>query len=134
MIKGKILVVEENPQNMRVFELILGGNGYNVLKATNSEEALDVAMRKQPDVILMDMQLPKLNGLKVTRKLRENSTFSNTIILGLTAYATRGARKRIIESGYDACLPKPINTRELPNVIAVIVEMLSRRQKVRLSS
>jgi len=111
---------------MRLLEMVLRATNYTLLKATDGEEALDMAMRKQPDLIIMDIQLPKVNGLEVTRKLRETSAFSHTAIIAITAYAMKGDEERVIESGCDAYLSKPINTRELPEMIA---EMLLQRQK-----
>ncbi len=125
-MKEKILVVEDNPLNMRLLEIVLRAKNYTLLKATDGEEALDMAMREQPDLIIMDIQLPKMSGLEVTRKLRETPAFSHTPIIGVTAYAMKGDKEKVIESGCDAYLSKPINTRELPEVIA---EMLLRRQK-----
>jgi len=122
-MKEKILIVEDNPQNMRLFEMVLRAKGYILLKATDGEEALDMATRERPDLIIMDIRLPKMNGLEVTRKLRQTPAFSHTPIIGVTAYAMKGDEERIIESGCDAYLSKPINTRELPEVIA---EMLAR--------
>ena len=123
-MEEKILIVEDNPLNMRLLEMVLRAKNYTLLKATDGEEALDMAMREQPDLIIMDVQLPKMNGLEVTRKLRETSAFSHTPIIAITAYAMKGDKERIIESGCDAYLSKPINTRELPGLIA---EMLSQR-------
>ena len=125
-MREKILIVEDDPQNMRLVEMALRTKNYILLKATDGEEALDMAARKRPDLILMDIRLPKMNGLEVTRKLRENPAFSHTPIIGVTAYAMKGDRERVIESGCNAYLSKPINTRELPEMIA---EMLSQRQK-----
>ncbi len=125
-MKGKILVVEDNPLNMKLLEMVLRAKNYTLLKATDGEEALDMAMREQPDLIIMDIQLPKMSGLEVTRKLRETPAFSHTPIIGVTAYAMKGDKEKVIESGCDAYLPKPINTRELPEVIA---KMLLQRQK-----
>ena len=125
-MKGKILVVEDNPLNMKLLEMVLRAKNYTLLKATDGEEALDMAMREQPDLIIMDIQLPKMSGLEVTRKLRETPAFSHTPIIGVTAYAMKGDKEKIIESGCDAYLSKPINTRELPEVIAA---MLLRQQK-----
>ena len=85
-----------------------------------------MAMKERPDLIIMDVWLPKMNGLEVTRRLRETPAFSRTPIIGVTAYAMKGDREKVIESGCDAYLSKPIDTRELPEVIA---EMLARRQK-----
>ncbi len=123
-MKEKILIVEDNPQNMRLIEMVLGAKGYTLLRATDGEEALDMAMTERPDLIIMDVWLPKMDGLEVTRRLRETPAFSRTPIIGVTAYAMKGDREKVIESGCDAYLSKPIDTRELPEVIA---EMLARR-------
>ena len=125
-MKEKILIVEDNPLNMKLLEMVLRAKNYTLLKATNGEEALDMALRAQPDLIIMDIQLPKINGLEVTRKLRETPAFNRTPIIGVTAYAMKGDKEKVIESGCDAYLSKPINTRELPEVIA---EMLLQRRK-----
>ncbi len=125
-VKEKILIVEDNPQNMKLLGMVLRAKNYTLLKATDGEEALNIAMRERPDLIIMDIQLPKMNGLEVTRKLRETPAFSHTPIIAITAYAMKGDRERVIESGCDAYLSKPINTRELPEIIA---GMLLQRQK-----
>ena len=122
----KILIVEDNPQNMKVVQLALRPHGYTLLQAIDGEEALDIATRHDPDLIIMDIQLPKMNGLEVTRKLRETPAFSHTPIIAVTAYAMKGNKERVIESGCDAYLLKPIHTRGLP---AIIAEMLLQRQK-----
>jgi len=125
-MKEKILIVEDNPRNMRLLEMTLRAKGYTLLKATDGGEALDIAVRERPDFIIMDIQLPRLNGLAVTRKLREIPEFKHIPILAITAYAMKGDRERVIGAGCDAYLPKPINTRELPRMIAT---MLLHRQR-----
>ncbi len=125
-MKEKILIVEDNPESMRLFEMVLRARNYTLLKATDGEEVLDMAMSERPDLIIMDIQLPRVNGLEVTRKLRETPALSHTPIIAITAYAMKGDKERVIESGCDAYLSKPINTRELPEMIA---EMLLQRQK-----
>jgi len=117
-MKKKILIVEDNPQNMRLIEMILRAKGYTLLKATDGSEALDMALRELPDLILMDIQLPKMSGLEVTRKLRQTPAFSHIPIIGLTAYAMKGDKEKVIESGCDAYLPKPIDIHELRGMIA----------------
>ena len=109
---------------MRLIEMILKAKNYTLLKATDGEEALEMATRERPALILMDIQLPRMSGLEVTRKLRETPAFSHTPIICLTAYAMKGDREKALESGCDAYMSKPINTRELPGMIA---EMLSQR-------
>ena len=125
-MKEKILIVEDNPQNMRLLEMTLRDGSYNLLKATDGEEALDMAMREQPDLIIMDIQLPKLNGLEVTRKLRQSPEFSHIPIIAITAYAMKGDEQKAIDAGCDAYLSKPFNIHELTGMIA---EMLLPRQK-----
>jgi len=116
-MKRKILIVEDNPRNMRLMEMALSVRNYTLLKATDGEAALDMVTRERPDLIIMDIQLPKMNGLEVTRKLRDNPAFSHIPIIAVTAYAMKGDREKVIESGCDAYLSKPINTRELPGVV-----------------
>jgi len=122
----KILIVEDNPQNMRLIEMVLRAKGYTLLKATDGEEALDMALGELPDLIIMDIQLPKLSGLEVTKKLRETPAFSHIPIICLTAYAMKGDKERIIEAGFDAYLSKPIKTRELPRVITEMLHNTKR--------
>lgn len=125
-LKEKVLVVEDNPQNMKLIEMILRSRSYTLLKAIDGEEALNMATREQPDLIVMDIQLPKMSGLEVTRRLRQMPVFSRTPIIALTAYAMKGDEERFIEAGCDAYLAKPISTRELP---VMIDKMLEQRQK-----
>jgi len=125
-MKEKILIVEDNAANMRLLEMTLKGKGYSLLKATDGEEALDIAIRERPDLIIMDIQLPKMSGLEVTRKLRGIPTFSHTPIVAITAYAMKGDKEKAIDAGCNAYLPKPVNTHELPGMIA---QMLLQRQK-----
>lgn len=124
---AKILVVEDNLPNMKLVEMILVSHGYTMLKAMDGEEALEVAVRDKPDLILMDIQLPKINGMEVVKRLREMPAFQQTPIIAITAYAMKGDKEKFIESGCDAYVSKPINTRELPGLIA---ELLKSRMKV----
>ena len=117
-MKKKILIVEDNPQNMRLLEMLLGAKGYTLLKAIDGEEAVNLATSERPDLIIMDIQLPKMNGLEATRQLRQSPDFSHTPIIAITAYAMKGDREKFLEAGCDAYLSKPINTRELPGVIS----------------
>lgn len=123
----KILIVEDNPQNMKVELMALRPHGYILLQATDGEEALQIAMRDKPDLIIMDIQLPKVSGLEVTGRLRQMLDFRHTPIIAVTAYAMRGDKEKAIESGYDMYMTKPINTRELPKVVA---EMLSKGKRI----
>ena len=127
-MKQKILIVEDNPLNMRLIEMILKANSYTLLKATDGEEALDIATRERPDLVLMDIRLPKVSGLEVARKLRKNAAFSHIPIIALTAHAMKGDEEKAIRAGCDSYVSKPVNTRELPKLVA---NMLMVRQKPR---
>jgi CheY-like chemotaxis protein len=123
----KILIVEDNSQNMRLIEITLKAKTYTLLKAIDGEEALEVAIRERPDLIIMDIQLPKMNGLEVVAKLRQTPGFDLVPIIAITAYAMKGDKERSIEAGCNAYLPKPINTRELPGFIEKMLQQ--RKQK-----
>jgi len=125
-MKEKILIVEDNPLNMRLFEMTLRPKGYRLLTATDGEKALDMAIREKPDLIIMDISLPKVSGLEITKRLRQMPAFNHTPIIAVTAHAMKGDEAKIIDAGCDAYLPKPINTRQLP---VVITELLLQRTK-----
>jgi two-component system cell cycle response regulator DivK len=125
-VKEKILIVEDSPPNMRLMEMTLRPKGYELLEATDGEEAFIMAIREKPDLIIMDLNLPKVSGLEVTKRLRQMLAFNHTPIIAVTAHAMKGDKEKIIEAGCDAYLPKPINTHQLPRVVA---EMLRQRQK-----
>ena len=125
-MKEKILIVEDNPASLRLLRMALRAQDYILLEATDGEEALDIAMREKPDLIIMDIQLPKMNGLEVTGRLRQMPAFSHIPVIAITAYAMKGDKEKAIEAGCDAYLSKPIDTRQLPGVIA---EMLQQRPK-----
>jgi two-component system cell cycle response regulator DivK len=114
----KILIVEDNPANMRLIRMVLRTKGYSVLEATDGEEALIVAAEGRPDLIVMDIQLPKMDGLEVTKKLRQAPEFRQTPIIALTASAMDGDRERIIAAGCDEYISKPVNTRRFPMLVA----------------
>lgn len=116
-MKRKILVVEDGPLNMRLLEMTLGAGSYILLEAKDGEEALNIAVRELPDLIIMDIQIPVMDGMEVTRKLREMPVFCNTPVSGITACAMKGDREKVLDSGCDEYLSKPINTRELPGLI-----------------
>ena len=119
--------MEDNPLNMKLLEILLRPKNYTLLEAVDGEEALDIATRELPDLIVMDIQLPKMSGLEVTKKLRQMPVFNSIPIIALTAYAMKGDKERFIAAGCNAYLPKPINTRELPEMIS---RMLQQSQKI----
>jgi two-component system cell cycle response regulator DivK len=126
ILKEQILIVEDNPLNMRLIEMTLRPKGYRLLGATDGEKALDMAIKEKPDLIIMDIQLPKVSGLEVTKRLRQMPAFDHIPIIAVTAHAMKGDEAEIIDAGCDAYLPKPINTRQLP---VVITKLLLQRTK-----
>ena len=122
----KILIVEDNPTNLRLIRMVLRNKGYSVLEATDGEEALAVAIEGRPDLIVMDIQLPKMNGLEVTRRLRQTPQFRRTPIIALTASAMEGDRDKIIAAGCDEYISKPVDTHSFPLLVA---EMLQRSKR-----
>jgi CheY-like chemotaxis protein len=125
-MKYKVLIVEDNPMNMRLIEMILKSDNYLLLKARDGEEALAIATIDHPDLVLMDIRLPKLSGLEVARRLRQNGKLSHIPIIALTAHAMKGDEEKAIEAGCDSYVSKPIDTRQLPKLVAKI---LAARQK-----
>lgn len=116
-----ILIVEDNPQSMNLIRMTLAPYDYHLVGAIDGEEGLRIANEVRPDLIIMDIQLPKLDGLEVTRRLRLIPVFRQTPIVAVTALAMPGDRERILAAGCDAYLVKPLNIRELPGVIAQIL-------------
>jgi len=98
-MKEKILIVEDNLLNMRLIEMTLRPKGYKLLGATDGEKALDMAVRENPDLIIMDISLPKVSGLEVTKRLRQMPTFNHIPIIAVTAHAMKGDEAKIIDAG-----------------------------------
>lgn len=125
-MSDKILLVEDNPQNMKVMVMALRPHGYTLAQAIDGEEGYNIAVKEKPDLIIMDMRLPKMDGMEVTRKLRTIPEFSKVPIIAVTAYAMKGDREQFLAAGCDFYLSKPIDTRQLPRVVA---DMLSNRKQ-----
>jgi two-component system, cell cycle response regulator DivK len=117
MVQETILIVDDNPLNMKLVNVLLAGEGYRVRTAADAEEALAVLQECHPQMILMDIQLPGIDGLELTRRLKADPSTRDITILGLTAYAMKGDEERIRSAGCDGYIPKPIDTRALPALI-----------------
>jgi len=118
MNQGRILVVDDNPVNLKLAQMTLRLAGYEVGGATDGTEAMAATADFRPDLILMDIQLPGMDGLEVTRRLKGDPHTSSTRIIALTAYAMKGDEARALAAGCDGYLTKPIDTRTLPDVVA----------------
>ena len=125
MREKTILIVDDNPMNMKLVRVLLTGEGYDVRTAADALEALEILKEWRPLLILMDIQLPGIDGLELTRQLKADSTTEQIIIIGLTAYAMKGDEERILAAGCDGYIAKPIDTRTLPHVIATLIEKSS---------
>jgi len=113
-----ILVVDDNSVNLKLIRVLLTGEGYDVRVAGDAEEALTTLKSFSPRLILMDIQLPGMDGLELTRRLKADPATKNTIILALTAYAMKGDAERVVAAGCDGYVAKPIDTRAFPTLIA----------------
>ena len=117
MLNKKILLVEDDFMNMRLAQHILEAEGYTVLKAATAQEALKQIDAVLPDLILMDVQLPDMDGMVVVRILRESARTKDTLIVALTAFAMQGDRERILQMGCDGYISKPINVQSLVSTV-----------------
>ena len=118
MAKERILLVEDNPMNRRVAEFILKSQGYIVYEARDGQEALELVKVHLPDLILMDLQLPGLDGFAVTRIIKQDAATKDIPVVALTAYAMKGDAERASEAGCDGYITKPIDPDEFPETVA----------------
>ncbi len=127
MAGERILVVEDNPLNMELVTDVLQVRGYSVIEATSGKQALEMVREHRPSLILMDVQLPGLDGLSVTRMLKSDPSTSDIIVVAVTVHAMRGDEAKVYEAGCSAYLPKPIDTRELPRVISRFLQFKANK-------
>jgi two-component system, cell cycle response regulator DivK len=104
-----VLVVEDNELNMKLFHDLLEANGYNIIQTRNGLEAMDLARAHHPDLILMDIQLPEVSGLDVTKWIKEDEELRSIPVIAVTAFAMKGDEERIRAGGCEAYLSKPIS-------------------------
>ena len=114
----RILVVEDNRDNMTLILDLLQSLQYESLVAANGEEALEIADKEKPALILLDLSLPLMDGWTAAKKLKENETLANIPIIALTAHAMLGDKERALAAGCDDYVSKPINFRELAGKLA----------------
>jgi CheY-like chemotaxis protein len=117
MTGERILVVEDNEKNMKLFRDVLSASGFRTLEATTGGEAVDMASEHTPDLVLMDIQLPDLDGVQALHRLRADERTAAIPVLALTAQAMRGDRERFLAEGFDGYVSKPVNVRELVGIV-----------------
>ncbi len=121
-----ILVVDDNATNLKLACYVLEGEGHTVLAAKDAQEALDLLEKSAPDLILMDIQMPGMDGLTLTRRLKADPARQHIPIVALTSFAMKGDDVKARDAGCDGYITKPIDAVKLP---ALIAEILQRRTK-----
>lgn len=125
MANESILVVDDNAQNLKLARVMLRTEGYEVRTAVDAEEALELLAGYTPDLILMDIQLPGMDGLELTRRLKGDPARRKILVIALTAYAMKGDHERALAAGCDGYLAKPIDVETLSTTVGA---MLSGRR------
>ena len=120
---ARILYIEDNPQNMRLVRKMLRIGGYDMLEAMDGITGVAVAKREFPDLILMDINLPDIDGLEATARIKAQSDLKHIPIIALTANAMHGDRERFIEAGCDGYLAKPVTKNELLNTVTYFLNL-----------
>jgi two-component system cell cycle response regulator DivK len=108
-----ILIVEDDPKSLTLTRDLLQISGYTTIEATNGEQGVELAKAKKPDLILMDIMMPKMDGLEATRILKADITTKNIPIVALTSYAMKGDKEHMLEAGCDGYIAKPVDIQEL---------------------
>ena len=108
-MKPKVLVIEDNEQNLYLITFLLEHHGYDVIQARDGLTAIEIAMKTNPDLILLDIQLPEMDGYAVARRFRSESAFADVPIIAVTSYAMVGDREKSIEAGCTGYIEKPID-------------------------
>ena len=117
MNKNLILIIEDNEKNTKLVKDLLQYKGYRTVEAVNGLEGIEAAMKYKPQLILMDIQMPVMDGLEATRKLKELPETRSIPVVALTSWAMKGDEKTILEAGCDDYMTKPINTRHFIELV-----------------
>lgn len=121
MEKKKILVVEDNDDNRKVIKVVLTHSGFDVIENKDGTEVIKTVLREKPDLILMDIQLPGIDGYQLTKKLKTMEETRGIFIIAITANAMEEDKLKAFAAGCDGYIAKPINTRDLPREIKKFV-------------
>ena len=122
----QILVVEDNEKNMKLFRDVLLATGYRTLEATTGGQAVELATKHFPDLVLMDIQLPDVGGVEALGRLRADARTASVPVVALTAQAMEGDRERFLAAGFDGYLSKPVNVTDLIATVKRYCEGASR--------
>jgi two-component system cell cycle response regulator DivK len=122
---AKVLIVEDNPANMKLATFLVQSAGHTVLSATNAEDGLTLALGDQPNLILMDIQLPGMDGLEATGLLKQDNATRDIPVIALTALAMKGDEERIRAAGCDGYIAKPMRYQEFLAIIGAQLALAS---------
>jgi CheY-like chemotaxis protein len=114
---NSVLIVDDTPVNLKLVRVLLSRQGFEVRTASTAEEALDMAQTFRPRLVLADIQLPGMDGLEMTRRLKAAPETRDTVVLALTAFAMKGDEEKAFAAGCDGYITKPIDTRTFPSLI-----------------
>ena len=117
MTGAQVLVVEDNEKNMKLFRDVLQASGYRLLEATTGERAMALAAEHQPNLVLMDIQLPDIDGVEALGRLRADARTASIPVVALTAQAMHGDRERFLDAGFDAYISKPVDVIEFVKTV-----------------
>ena len=117
MVSALILIVEDNPRNLKLIRDILQFRGYTTLEAETGEAGVTLARERQPALILMDVQLPGMDGRAATKALKADPSMQKIPVIAMTAFAMKGDKESLLAEGFDGYMSKPINTKEIPQLI-----------------
>ncbi|MQA64416.1 MAG: response regulator [Alphaproteobacteria bacterium] len=118
----KILIVEDNELNMKLFHDLLEAHGYTTIQTRNGMEAVGLARTHRPDLILLDIQLPEISGLEVTRQLKQDDELKDIPVVAVTAFAMKGDEEKIREGGCQAYIAKPISVSTFMETIQTVLK------------
>ena len=121
-----VLIVEDNPRNLKLVRDLLEHSGYRTLEATTAEDGLALARARRPDLVLMDVQLPGIDGVQALARLRADPATNGLTVVAVTAFAMKDDRARFAAAGFDGYLEKPISVRAFPGQIAEMLKQSAR--------
>jgi len=123
---AQVLVVEDNEKNMKLFRDVLQASGYRLLEATTGERAMALAAEHQPNLVLMDIQLPDIDGVEALGRLRADARTASIPVVALTAQAMHGDRERFLDAGFDAYISKPVDVVEFVKTVKAALRRRGR--------
>jgi CheY-like chemotaxis protein len=112
-----ILIIEDNERNLKLVRDVLQFNGFRTAEARTAEDGLALARSRTPDLVLLDLQLPGIDGMEAFQKLRESPPTADIPVVAVTAFAMKDDRERVLRAGFNGYLEKPISVRELPHQV-----------------